>query len=56
MKLRDAQSPQRIQGSVKLDPKDELSQHFPPAPRKHLHIIVEAPPTRKYRRDLSMFT
>ena len=53
MKLRDAQSPQRIQGCVKLDPFDELSEHFSLAPPKHLHILVETPPTREYSRNFS---
>lgn len=42
-KLKDVQSPQQIPGCVKLDGVDELSEHFSSAPRKHLHIIVEAP-------------
>ncbi|KAF8817182.1 hypothetical protein BYT27DRAFT_7075454, partial [Phlegmacium glaucopus] len=52
-KLRDAQSPQQIQGCVKLDPIDKLSAHFSPDPRNHLHILVEAPPTRKCSRNFS---
>ena len=55
-KLRDVQSPQQIPGCVKLNAIDELLEHFSSVPRKHLHIIVEAPPTRKYSRDLFMFT
>ena len=35
---------------------DELSEHFSSAHRNHLRIIVEAPPTRKYFRDLFIFT
>ncbi|KAF8622420.1 hypothetical protein AX15_007032, partial [Amanita polypyramis BW_CC] len=45
MKLEHVQSPQGIPGCVKLGGADELSEHFSSAPRKHLHIIVEAPPT-----------
>ncbi len=32
---------------------DPLSEHFSPAPRGHLHIIVEAPSRRKYSRNFS---
>ena len=55
-KLRDIQSPQRIPGcvTVKLNPTDDVLEHFSSAPRKHLHIIVEAPPTRVYSPDLSL--
>ena len=55
-KLRDVQSPQQIPGCVKLKAMDELSEHFSSAHRHHLRIIVEAPPTRKYFRDLFIFT
>ncbi|KIL58347.1 hypothetical protein M378DRAFT_319083 [Amanita muscaria Koide BX008] len=55
-KLRDVQSPQQIPGCVKLNAIDELLEHFSSVHRKHLHIIVEAPPTCKYSRDLFMFT
>ncbi|KAF8326241.1 hypothetical protein F5887DRAFT_232486 [Amanita rubescens] len=44
-KLKGVQRPQQIPGRVKLNPLDELSEHFPSPLRKHLHIIVEAPPT-----------
>ncbi|KAM6490570.1 hypothetical protein JOM56_013913 [Amanita muscaria] len=44
-KLRDVQSPQQIPGCVKLNAIDELLEHFSSVRRKHLHIIVEAPPT-----------
>jgi hypothetical protein len=55
-KLRDVQSPQQIPSCVKLNAIDELLEHFSSVHRKHLHIIVEAPPTRKYFRDLFMFS
>ena len=46
-KLTDVQSPQRIPGCVKLNAMDKLSKHFTSTQDEHLHIIVEAPPTRK---------
>ncbi|KAF8622421.1 hypothetical protein AX15_007032, partial [Amanita polypyramis BW_CC] len=55
MKLEHVQSPQGIPGCVKLGGADELSEHFSSAPRKHLHIIVEAPPTCNYSRDLLFY-
>ncbi len=56
MRLRDVQSPQQIPNCDELSIGDKLSEHFPSAPPKHLHIIVEAPPIRKYSRDLLIFT
>ncbi|KAF8337705.1 hypothetical protein F5887DRAFT_1078160 [Amanita rubescens] len=52
-KFKDVQSPQWIPGCVKLKAMDKLSEHFSSAPRKHLHIIVEVPPTRKYSQNPS---
>ncbi|KAM6499475.1 hypothetical protein JOM56_004983 [Amanita muscaria] len=54
-KLRDVQRPQQIPGCVKLNAIDELLEHFSSVHRKHLHIIVEAQPTRKYSRDVFSF-
>lgn len=54
-KLGDDQleSPEGISGSVELNAIDELSKHFSQALPRHLHIIVEVPPTRcKYSRFL----
>ena len=36
-------SPEEIEGCVKLDTLDELSEHFSSLPRKHLHVIVQLP-------------
>lgn len=53
-KLGHVQSPGEISGCFKLDSLDEISEHFSSPPRKHLHIIVELPPTREYHRHLSI--
>ncbi|KAF8346567.1 hypothetical protein F5887DRAFT_1281694 [Amanita rubescens] len=51
-RLKDVQIPEQIPNCDKLNIGDKLSEHFPPAPQKHLHIIVEAPPIPlKRKRD-----
>ena len=45
VKLRHAQRPQDIAGCIELEPCDDLSEHFSSPPRKHVHIVVQIPPT-----------
>jgi hypothetical protein len=47
VKLQHAQSPQKIIGCVKLDPLNDLSEHFSSPPHRHVHIVVQLLPTHE---------